>query len=32
MGTEKIALKKERARKNFSRGFICAECIMEAGL
>ncbi len=29
---EKIILIKDRARKNFSRGFNCAECIMEAVL
>jgi len=29
---EKIALVKERARKNFSKGFNCAECVLEAVL
>jgi C_GCAxxG_C_C family probable redox protein len=29
---ERIALAKERARKNFSRGFNCAECFREAVL
>lgn len=32
METENIALIRERARKNFSRGFNCAECVMEAVL
>ncbi len=30
--SEKIAAVKERARKNFSKGFNCAECILEAVL
>jgi len=30
METEKIALIRDRARKNFSKGFNCAECVMEA--
>ncbi len=29
---EKITLVKERARKNFSKGFNCAECVLEAVL
>lgn len=29
---EQIALIKERARKNFSKGFNCAECVFEAVL
>jgi len=29
MGTEKIALIRDRARKNFSKGFNCAECVVE---
>jgi len=29
---EKIAAVKDRARKNFSKGFNCAECILEAVL
>lgn len=29
---DKIALVKDRARKNFSKGFNCSECIMEAVL
>ncbi len=29
---EKIAMVKERARKNFSKGFNCAECVLEAVL
>lgn len=30
--TEQIATIKERARKNFSKGFNCAECVFEAVL
>ena len=30
--TEKIAIIKDRARKNFSKGFNCAECVLEAVL
>jgi C_GCAxxG_C_C family probable redox protein len=30
--TEKITAIRDRARKNFSRGFNCAECVLEAGL
>ncbi len=29
---ERIALVKDRARKNFSKGFNCAECVLEAVL
>jgi C_GCAxxG_C_C family probable redox protein len=29
---EKISMIRERARKNFSRGFNCAECVFEAVL
>ncbi|MBN1833477.1 MAG: C_GCAxxG_C_C family protein [Deltaproteobacteria bacterium] len=29
---EKIAMVKDRARKNFSKGFNCAECVLEAVL
>ena len=29
---EKIAIIKDRARKNFSKGFNCAECVLEAVL
>ncbi len=32
METEKIALIRDRARKNFSKGFNCTECVMEAVL
>jgi C_GCAxxG_C_C family probable redox protein len=27
---EKVAVVKDRARKNFSKGFNCAECVLEA--
>ena len=30
METERIALIRDRARKNFSKGFNCAECVVEA--
>ena len=29
---DKVAMVKDRARKNFSKGFNCSECIMEAVL